>query len=204
MTNGCLFCAEHEATLWTVTTARSVNTCRYWECNRHIEHGHFLCAEHYQNRKDGLIDQCPKCQRFKEAKYPLCLNCRDGRPVAPWEPPAGIPTPNRPNRPEHSDAWTRGDKGVDEFFAYILKLDNGDFYVGHTRELRERLSEHRDQKVASTAGRNPKLQYFEVLSTREAAKEREGELKRLEDSNPRQIRRMIIAFADLIREIQSE
>jgi len=88
--------------------------------------------------------------------------------------------------------------------VYILKLDNGDFYVGHTRELRERLSEHRDQKVASTAGCNPKLQYFEVLSTREAAKEREAELKRLEDSNPRQIRRMIIAFADLIREIQSE
>jgi predicted GIY-YIG superfamily endonuclease len=88
--------------------------------------------------------------------------------------------------------------------VYILKLDNGDFYIGHTRELRERLSEHRDQKVSSTAGRTPKLQYFEVLPTREDAERREDELKRLEDSNPRQIRRMIISFLDFVREIQPE
>jgi len=105
---------------------------------------------------------------------------------------------------EHSDVWKDGDRGTDEFFVYVLKLDNGDFYVGHTRELRERLSEHNDQKVSSTAGRNPKLQYFEVLSTREAAEEREAELKRVKASNPRQIRRMIISFHDLVREIQSE
>lgn len=201
---GGLFCTEDEASLWTVTTVKSANTCRYWECNRHIEHGHFLCAEHYQNRKDGLIDQCPKCQRFKDAESPLCLGCRDKRSVAPLEPPAAIPAPNRLNGFEHSNAWTKGDRGADEFFVYVLKLDNGDFYVGQTRELRERLSEHRDQKVLSTAGRNPKLQYFEVLSTREAAELREAELKRVKDSNPRQIRRMIISFHDLVREIQSE
>src|SRR3990172_3058844 len=180
------------------------NVCGYWECDKRIRHHHFLCGEHYEDLVDGLIDQCPKCHRFKDARYDLCLDCYYRRRVAPWNPPAAISPPNRPNRLEHSDAWTKGDKGVDEFFVYILKLDNGDFYVGHTRELRERLSEHRDQKVVSTAGRNPKLQYFEVLSTREAAKEREAELKSVKDSNPRQIRRMIIAFHDLVREIQSE
>lgn len=183
---------------------RSTNTCGYWECNRRIRHGHFLCAEHFDYFVDGLIDQCTKCRRFKDARYELCLDCHDRRPVAPWEPPAGISTASRLDHLEHSDAWTKGDKGVDEFFVYILKLDNGDFYVGQTRELRERLSEHRDQKVPSTAGRTPKLQYFEVVSTREAAELREAELKRVKDSNPRQIRRMIISFHDHVREIQSE
>ncbi len=201
---GGLFCTEDEASLSTMTRGKSANTCGYWECNRRIRHGHFLCTDHWQYRQDGLIDQCPKCHRFKDARYPLCLDCRDGRPVAPWEPPAAIPTLNRPNGLEHSDAWKKGDRGADEFFVYVLKLDNGDFYVGQTRELRERLSEHKDQKVSSTAGRNPKLQYFEVLSTREAAELREAELKRVKDSNTRQIRRMIISFHDLVREIQSE
>jgi predicted GIY-YIG superfamily endonuclease len=105
---------------------------------------------------------------------------------------------------EHSDAWAKGDKGAERFFVYILKLEDGDFYVGQTRELRERLSEHRDQKASSTARRNPKLQYFEILPTREAAELREAELKKLRDSNPRQIRRMIISFHDLIREVQLE
>ena len=83
-------------------------------------------------------------------------------------------------------------------------MDDGDFYIGHTRELRERLSEHRDQRVQSTAGRNPRLQYFEVLPTREDAERREAELKRIRDSNPRQIRRMIISFLERVREIQPE
>jgi len=185
-----------------VTTVRSVDTCRYWKCNRRIPPHHSLCTEHYEYKRDGLIDQCPKCHRFKDARYELCLDCHDGRPVAPWEPHAGIPTTNLSNGLEHSAAWTNGDKGIDEFFVYILKLDNGDFYVGQTNDLRARLSEHRDQRVPSTAGRNPRLQYFEVLPTREDAERRESELKRVRDSNPRQIRRMVIAFGDLIREIQ--
>ncbi len=201
---GGLFCTEDEASLWTVTTVRSANTCGYWKCNRHIPPHNFLCAEHFDHLGDGLVDQCPRCHRFKDEKWELCLDCRDGRPVAPWNPPAAIPPPNRPHGLEHSDAWKNGDREADEFFVYVLKLDNGDFYVGHTRELRERLSEHRDQKVSSTAGHNPKLQYFEVVSTREAAQSREAELKRVKDSNTRQIRRMIISFHDLVREIQSE
>ena len=78
----------------------------------------YLCAEHYGSFLHGLINKCPKCHRYKQAKDPLCLDCRDGRPVAQPEPPAPIPTPNRPNGLEHSAAWTNGDKGVDEFFVF--------------------------------------------------------------------------------------
>jgi predicted GIY-YIG superfamily endonuclease len=105
---------------------------------------------------------------------------------------------------EHSEAWQKGDKDVTRFFVYILKLDGGKFYVGQTRELRERLSEHRDDETGSTKGLNPRLQYFEVLSTREAAEFRESELKNIAQSNPRQIRRMIIGFKDLISELNYE
>src|SRR3989337_3577792 len=105
VTNGGLFCTENEATLRTVTTVRSANTCGYWKCDRHIPLHNFLCREHYDDLRDGLVDQCPRCHRFKDKKWELCLDCREGRPVAPWNAPAAIPPPNRPHGLEHSDVW---------------------------------------------------------------------------------------------------
>ena len=58
-----------------------------------------------------------------------------------------------------------------------------------------------DGKVASTKGFSPRLQYFEILPTREAAEIRETELKKFVGSNPRQIRRMILGFRDLVSEL---
>ncbi len=181
-----------------------MNKCGYWECDGRIPPDHFLCLEHYEDWQDGFIDECPRCGRFKDAYYELCLDCAYHRPVVHWKPPVAIPHGKRRYDLEHSDAWNKGDKQANRFFVYILKLDNGEFYVGQTRELRERLSEHRDKKTYSTAGHSPRLQYFEVLPTREAAETREAELKELKDSNPRQIRHMIIGFQDLIREVKLE
>ena len=67
------------------------------------------------------------------------------------------------------------------FFIYILKLDDGKFYAGHTRELRERMGEHRDGKAKSTADKNPLLVWFEIVDTRKEAAEREAQLKELID-----------------------
>ena len=82
-----------------------------------------------------------------------------------------------------------------------MKLDGGNFYAGQTRELRERLSEHRDGRVRSTAGRNPKLVWFSTVPSREEATDWEADLKKLVDSNPREIRRMYLSFQDLVREL---
>ncbi len=183
---------------------QSGNFCGYWECGRRIPDDHFLCREHYEDWEDGLIDQCPRCGRFKDVMYDLCLDCYYERPVPRREPFNAIPPSKRYYNLEHSDAWEKGDRGADHFFVYILKLDGGKFYVGQTRELRERLSEHRDNKTVSTAGANPRLQYFEILPTREDAEHREAELKNILESNPRQIRRMIIGFRDLIHELNLE
>lgn len=102
---------------------------------------------------------------------------------------------------EHSPAWEKADAAASEFFVYILKLDGGRFYAGQTRELRERLSEHRDGNTKSTAGKNPKLVWFATLPSRDAAASMEVELKKLIDANPREIRRMVVKFQDLIREL---
>ena len=103
---------------------------------------------------------------------------------------------------EHAEAWDKGDATADHFFVYILSLSGGKFYAGQTRELRERLSEHRDGQTKSTAGKNPKLVWYGMLPTREQAAAGEVELKKLVDSNPRDIRRMIIRFRDLVQELE--
>ena len=63
--------------------------------------------------------------------------------------------------PERNPKWEAADEEGDVFFIYILKLDGGNFYAGHTRELRERMGEHRDGKTRSTAGKNPRLVWFD-------------------------------------------
>jgi len=181
---------------------KSSNVCGYFSCNRRIRGDRFLCAEHYKDWKDGLVDECPNCGRFKNAEYKLCLDCAQGRLQPQWKSATAVSDQKEHYAPESSKAWTKGDKEAARFFVYILKLDDGNFYVGHTRELRERMSEHRDSKTVSTAGRHPSLQYFEILPSREAATAREAELKELARSNPRQIRRIIIGFQDLIRLVQ--
>ena len=181
---------------------KSSNVCGYFSCHRRIRGDRFLCAEHYRDWKDGLVDECPNCGRFKNAEYKLCLDCAQGSSQPRWKSPMAVHSPKEHYTPERSKAWIKGDKKTTRFFVYILKLDNGNFYVGHTRELRERMSEHRDNRTVSTAGRNPSLQYFEILPSREAATSREAELKELVASSPRQIRRIIIGFQDLIRLVQ--
>jgi len=168
--------------------------CEYWKCNRRTQPNHFLCGFHFNDLLDGYIDVCPVCRRFKHIDWRLCGDCEKGRPV------------NRQRAPkydvEHSEKWNTRDQVADKFYVYILKLDGGKFYAGQSRELRERIDEHKDGKVKSTAGRNPKLNYFEVLPTREAAELREAELKEIIDSNPREIYRLIVSFRADVGELQ--
>jgi predicted GIY-YIG superfamily endonuclease len=183
----------------------ATKTCAYWSCQREVKGRNFLCSDHYEDYQEKLIDKCPNCGRYKDQEYEFCLDCKNRLRIAlrPKVFTNGNGKKAR-HKAEHSKAWEKADEGVGRFFVYVLKLDNGEFYIGHTRELRERLSEHRDGKTTSIAGRQFHLQYFEVLSTREAAELREVELKKLRDKNPRQIRRMIIGFQDLLREVNSD
>jgi len=65
------------------------------------------------------------------------------------------------------------------YFVYILKsLKDGGFYIGHTKNVSERLRQHNLGKVRSTRGRRPlKLIYVEEFTTRSEAFKRESFLK---------------------------
>lgn len=101
-----------------------------------------------------------------------------------------------PTRPRASREET-----ATKFFTYILKLEGGVYYVGQTRELRERLMEHRDGLVKTTSGKNPKLVWFTTVSSRKQSLALESELSRVYKSNPREIRRIVRSFQDLVEQL---
>ena len=198
--------------------------CKYWNCKEKVTYD--LCIKHYRELKAGKVDECPGCERAKDAKYPTCLDCKDKPRSAVKETVKdaikgavkgaiegavnGATKSERSSRPrarydryreEHSDSWSAGDADASEFYVYVLKLNDGTFYAGQTREIRERLMEHRDGTTKTTAGKDPKLVWFSTVSTRKQATELEVIVKKICDRNPREIRRWILKFQDLVNEL---
>ena len=170
-------------------------TCRYWNCNEKVTYD--FCVKHYRELKSGQVDDCPGCGRAKDSKYPTCLDCKDRPTNAVKESAKGAikgatKSQSRKGprarydryREEHSDSWSAGDADVSEFYVYVLKLNDGTFYAGQTREIRERLMEHRDGTTKTTAGKDPKLVWFSTVSTRKQATELEVIVKKICDRNP--------------------
>ena len=182
-----------------MTTKQSGNTCKHQDCGKSILPWFELCAPHNSAKEKGGIDQCPSCEKYKVASFPLCRSCNavSGNQTAPS---------TRGNRyePESNPKWDAADQEDDVFFIYILKLDGGKFYAGHTRELRERMGEHCDGKTKSTADNNPKLVWFDVVGSREDAAEGEAYLKELIDKNEREVRRIVNEFQDLVSLVHLE
>jgi len=183
---------------------RKKNICGYWDCSRRIPDDSFLCAGHYQNWVEGIIDRCPKCARFKDVMFERCQDCYYGRKVKPWQPSVEIPAQNQLYRVEYSELWTDGHMQPERHFIYILEFGDGGFYVGHTTDMRRRLADHREGKIALTFGGSPRLEYLEVATDEKAALLREAELKRLLESNPHQIRLMTNRFVERMRELGAE
>ena len=179
-----------------MTQRQATNTCRFQDCEQRIQPWFELCASHNDAKTKGQINECSSCGQYKDATYPLCRSCNAA---------SRNQSTNRRGKyePEYNPKWEAADAEEDVFFIYVLKLDGGEFYAGHTRELRERLSEHRDGKTKSTAGKNPRLVWFDTVDTREEAAEGEAYLKRLIDKNEREVRRMVTEFLDLIREVDT-
>ena len=149
--------------------------CAYAGCGQDVPADHFLCLPHYKKYQDELVGPCPAlgCQRFRSLKYEHCADC--GR--------AAIR--------ETDPAWASGDEGCDRFYAY-LELQDGKFYAGHTRSLRERVWEHQNDGEHTSA----KLVWFQDYSTRADAAARELELKQLVMRNRRAVLSMMFQFQD--------
>ncbi len=180
-----------------MTTRQSSGVCAYQDCEQRIAAWYKLCRSHNEAKDKREIDECPKCEQYKDSNYPLCRNCNAS---------ARNQGSARQGKyePESNPKWEAADQEGDVFFVYILKLDGGKFYAGHTRELRERMGEHRDGKTKSTVGKNPRLVWFDVVDTREEAADGESQLKELIDKNEREVRRMVRAFQDLVSEVDTE
>ncbi len=64
------------------------------------------------------------------------------------------------------------------FYVYLLNDKNNKIYVGYSKDLKRRVSEHFSKKVfTSKRMLNPKLVYYEAYSGNEKAKDRERKLK---------------------------
>ena len=184
--------------------------CSFWSCTLTVQGNRRFCHDHEMGRRRGIVDDCPDCGRGKDSRYPCCLECRRDRDAVDVGVPSSrsfpqapaVDVPRRPVPPlERSARWDRGDASASCFYAYLLRLSDGSFYAGQTREIRERLMERRDGAARSTSGRNPKLVWFMRFPSREDAAAHESVLKALCRDNPRQVRRMIRAFQDIVGEL---
>jgi predicted GIY-YIG superfamily endonuclease len=96
---------------------------------------------------------------------------------------------------EHQDGWGVKDATAPAFYVYLLELDGGrTLYAGQTRNLMRRVHEHGNGTTKTTAGRRPLLVWFEQVATRQAAVEKEADLKHRIDTQPAQVRRMVNEF----------
>ncbi len=65
------------------------------------------------------------------------------------------------------------------YWVYILQSEaTGQYYVGHTNDLADRIRRHNEGRTAATRGRGPwRLVYQAEFATREAAVARERAIK---------------------------
>ena len=168
--------------------------------------GYPLCRRHYNEAQRGTITKCSKCVNFKPARFLLCDGCLVGgssRATSRQEQNLDRPSVTK-NAMEGSPPWELSDRNAAYFYTYILRLDDGEYYIGQTRELSLRLSEHRDGKVSTTRGKYPELVWFTELSSREEATKLEAELKQIRERDERSIRRIIVRFQSLVRELAKD
>ena len=161
--------------------------CKYWDCRVKVIPRKSLCKAHLKKYSLGLLDKCSTCGGIKNKKYHLCAICNEKK------------IRNQPKyREETSPNWK--DHGVWGYYVYVLELSDHSFYVGHTSDLRVRLTEHRSNKTKSTAGKNPKLVWFCEFPTRKIATEQESDIKIMRDKDERSFRGMVLEFNDLVKE----
>ena len=156
--------------------------CLYAGCGREIPGDHYLCKTHYFRLSEGSVEPCPGlgCKRFKSTSYEHCADC------------------SKHLEPESDPAWDAGDEGCSEFYAYLLVSPDGEWYPGHTRDLRARVWLHQVGRCMTTREDGYRLVWFDVFPTRGEAAARELELKRLVVTDPYAVLDMVFAFQDRI------
>ena len=63
------------------------------------------------------------------------------------------------------------------FYTYVLRGEDGTYYVGYTSDLKERVRAHQAGSNTSTAYQRWELVYYEAYKTEQLARVRERKLK---------------------------
>jgi predicted GIY-YIG superfamily endonuclease len=179
---------------------KNINVCEYWDCSNSVTGSDYLCVKHHQKWLDGAIDRCPKCSRFKDTIYKFCLDCYLERPVKQRKPSVVSSNRKKSPREEYTEILRGGYLKQERYFIYVIELDNGVFYVGYTQDVRRRLSGFGKKKKSTISGYYPKLQFLEIITGEKDAELREAELKKLVQSDPKQIRSMSSDFYQQMKE----
>jgi predicted GIY-YIG superfamily endonuclease len=178
---------------------KSNRVCEYWDCDTGVTGSDYLCDKHHKKWLDGTIDRCPKCSRFKDTIYRYCLDCYLERPIKKRKP-AVVSTKQKKSPRELYTGILRGDYPRQErYFVYVIEFDGGVFYVGYTRDIHRQIS-GLGKKKSTTSGYSPKLQFLEIIAGEKDAELREAELKKLVQSDPKQIRSMSSDFYQQMKE----
>ena len=184
------------------------NICNFVECDESIRSDHYLCRAHWEQEQDDEIDECDNCGQYKLSQYELCITCK--RKLSRSKASANRAprkTKVAESKPEYvaggPDPRRRKDDDTDVFYVYLLYLNDGDYYVGHTNALGSRYIEHTTGQSKSTRGKNPKLAWFTRVRTRSEAREHEKFLKEQCDSNRRAVTRMIDEFLVLMDHVHN-
>ena len=190
-------------------------TCARWACGKtdKITFEKPLCYPHWLEWEALELEECNRCHwvyAYDEAivwatgGYAgefdfLCDEClwhavEEKRRPEPWSSNAG--------RPEEKPIFAHAKLESTTHHVYVLKLSDGTFYIGQTSDLVIRLQEHRDGTQPQTAGKNPKLVYFEeFVGQRNEVRKRENELTVWNQSSEgrRWLREMIEEFRAPLR-----
>ncbi|MFA5990728.1 MAG: GIY-YIG nuclease family protein [Candidatus Doudnabacteria bacterium] len=77
------------------------------------------------------------------------------------------------------------------YYVYLLKNENGQFYIGYSNDLKRRLAEHKAEKVKTTKRLGfSELVYYEAYTDESSAKNREQKLKQFGSSYSGLIKRL--------------
>lgn len=91
------------------------------------------------------------------------------------------------------------------WYVYILEIEDGDFYIGQTNDLKVRLAEHAIGAGAErTSGKKPRLVWVNMATERAAAKRMEARLQRAKNRNPEEVRKVVADFKELIRMVKPD
>lgn len=91
------------------------------------------------------------------------------------------------------------------WYVYILRLEDGQLYVGQSNDLQARIVEHSiDAGAKATAGQSKRLVWFSHTHDREAARQMEARLRRALERSPQSVEEIVANFDRLLNLIRPQ